>query len=374
VGAHQNVACESCHTTPDYTPIYTPAGPDDCATCHADDHQAAHPAFPTTCLTCHSQESWAGASFDHQSATGFPLVGVHQTIACESCHTLPDFTPIYNPSSANDCATCHADEHQANHPTFPTTCTTCHDANSWPNPTYDHQANTGFPLTGVHTALGCESCHTTPDYTPIYTPAGPDDCYSCHADDHQANHPSFPTTCTTCHQSTTWTGGSFNHGAATGFELIGAHVSLGCESCHTLPDYTPIYNPSSNQDCYSCHVDEYNAQHSGTGFPTSCTTCHNVDTWQGATFNHDPFFPIYTGRHEGTWSSCQTCHTQPGNYQVFSCITCHAHNQEEMDDEHEDVGGYVYQSEACYSCHPDGEDLGGPGDTHRRPREFRLVR
>jgi hypothetical protein len=28
----------------------------------------------------------------------------------------------------------------------------------------------------------------------------------------------------------------------------------------------------------------------------------------------------------------------------------------DMDDEHEDVGGYVYESNACFSCHPDGED------------------
>jgi hypothetical protein len=28
-----------------------------------------------------------------------------------------------------------------------------------------------------------------------------------------------------------------------------------------------------------------------------------------------------------------------------------------MDDEHDDVNGYVYSSPACYSCHPDGRDL-----------------
>jgi hypothetical protein len=27
-----------------------------------------------------------------------------------------------------------------------------------------------------------------------------------------------------------------------------------------------------------------------------------------------------------------------------------------MDDEHDDVGGYVYESTACYTCHPDGEE------------------
>jgi hypothetical protein len=25
-----------------------------------------------------------------------------------------------------------------------------------------------------------------------------------------------------------------------------------------------------------------------------------------------------------------------------------------MDNKHKDVGGYVYNSQACYSCHPNG--------------------
>jgi hypothetical protein len=34
-----------------------------------------------------------------------------------------------------------------------------------------------------------------------------------------------------------------------------------------------------------------------------------------------------------------------------------------MDDEHEDVSGYSYNSLACYSCHPDGS-----GDKFNRIR------
>jgi hypothetical protein len=26
-----------------------------------------------------------------------------------------------------------------------------------------------------------------------------------------------------------------------------------------------------------------------------------------------------------------------------------------MDDEHNDVNGYIYESNACYECHPDGQ-------------------
>ncbi|HLA64101.1 MAG TPA: hypothetical protein VK610_06715, partial [Rhodothermales bacterium] len=200
-----------------------------------------------------------------------------------------------------------------------------------------------------------------------------------------ANHPPFPQTCTTCHQSTTWAGATFNHTTATGFPLVGAHTSLGCESCHTLPDYGPIYNPANQNDCYACHQDDYQAEHAGTGFPTTCLSCHNTNQWEGAQFNHDPLFPIYSGEHEGEWDTCQDCHTTPGNFQIFSCITCHEHRRSEMDDEHEDVNGYVYQSQACFNCHPRGEDdrpdgsilddtgVDEIGPTQRRPR-FRLVR
>jgi hypothetical protein len=46
----------------------------------------------------------------------------------------------------------------------------------------------------------------------------------------------------------------------------------------------------------------------------------------------------------------------PNSFGVFSCLTCHEHNQSEMDDEHDDVPGYVYESTACYGCHPTGEE------------------
>ena len=47
---------------------------------------------------------------------------------------------------------------------------------------------------------------------------------------------------------------------------------------------------------------------------------------------------------------------QPASFEVFTCLTCHEHRRSEMDDEHDEVRGYVYESTACYSCHPDGED------------------
>jgi formate-dependent nitrite reductase cytochrome c552 subunit len=44
-----------------------------------------------------------------------------------------------------------------------------------------------------------------------------------------------------------------------------------------------------------------------------------------------------------------------GDYKAFSCVDCHEHNNAgDVADEHRDVAGYQYSSNACYSCHPKG--------------------
>ena len=80
-----------------------------------------------------------------------------------------------------------------------------------------------------------------------------------------------------------------------------------------------------------------------------------VERISPADFNHGSYFPINSGRHRGVWSGCETCHVNPGNFRVFECTTCHEHSRGEMDDEHDDVPGYSYDSSSCYRCHPRGE-------------------
>ena len=104
----------------------------------------------------------------------------------------------------------------------------------------------------------------------------------------------------------------------------------------------------------SCHLGDYNAtnnpNHQAAGFPTQCEQCHDTNGWGDGNFDHD--FPLQ-GNHN---VSCNECHVNPGNFNVFSCIECHAHNKNSMDNEHDDVNGYTYNSNACYNCHPDGND------------------
>ena len=76
-------------------------------------------------------------------------------------------------------------------------------------------------------------------------------------------------------------------------------------------------------------------------------------TWEVPMFDHDaPFFPIYSGAHRGRWTSCSSCHTTASSYKAFTCLTCHA--QTEMDGHHRGLSGYRYESQACYTCHPNG--------------------
>ena len=120
--------------------------PSDCASCHLARYQAttspnhATAGFSTACQTCHkvSDLSWNQGTFNH--ATVFPLVGVHTSQACASCHR----NGVYK-GTARDCVGCHLAKYQAtrdpNHAAagFPTTCETCHKATdtSWGQGTFD---------------------------------------------------------------------------------------------------------------------------------------------------------------------------------------------------------------------------------------------
>ncbi len=200
-------------------------------------------------------------------------------------------------------------------------------------------------------AVACTDCHAD-GYA-----GTPTDCFSCHEADYSGandpDHTGFPITCEDCHSETAWEPSSFNHNQ-TAFPLDGAHLSLDCLACHA-DGYagTPI-------DCFSCHQDDYNSandpDHVAAGFPTTCENCHNTTDWDDANWDHDDLFPIYSGSHRNEWNVCEDCHVSPSNFSHFECVFCHEHRRSEADDEHEDVSGYVYESQACFNCHPDGEE------------------
>jgi len=362
-GAHTQLDCNKCHST-----SYKNT-PTDCYGCHKTTFEGTtnpnHVAsqFPTDCTKCHTTSAWIPSSFNHAS-TNFPLTGIHATTSCISCHASGYV------NTPTDCYSCHKTNYEnttnPNHVTsqFPTDCKKCHSTSGWQPATFDHAA-TQFPLTGAHLSVACNQCHAS-GY--VNTPK---DCYSCHKTNFDnvtnPNHitANFPTDCTKCHSTTAWKPSTFDH-STTQFPLTGAHTSVDCAKCHAS-GY--INTPT---DCYSCHKTNYdnttNPKHSTSGFQTACQDCHTTTSWAGATFDHDgKYFPIYSGKHRGEWNVCTDCHTNASNYKVFSCINCHEHNNKsEVDKDHQGVGGYSYDSQACYRCHPTGNSDGAFNHSNSR--------
>jgi len=137
----------------------------------------------------------------------------------------------------------------------------------------------------------------------------------------------------------------------------GKHEGTDCNKCHgdfdTFKDFT----------CIGCHVHEQaetDPQH--TAVPdyvyngTSCLTCHPRGTADGSGVDHTPFYPIGEGTtHEA--QDCGDCHIVPGDRAQVSCIDCHSHEQQAMAAEHGAMPGYAWQTQACLSCHRDGNAL-----------------
>jgi hypothetical protein len=364
VDRHAATGCGSCHLNLMFAE--PKLGNGDCAGCHVDVHQGK---LAATCASCHSTISFVDTpDLQLHARTNFPLTGSHLQISCESCHT-DDVGGAFTPMNS-ECVSCHLDAYLSTASSlidhaaagFPTNCQQCHNTLTWTGGAlFDHLAASGFfALTGVHAQLRCASCHTPPSGQLQFTPSGQDDCVACHQDDYQREHGSdgFPTTCADCHNDGDWGSASFSHfNVSGGFPLVGAHAGAPCAVCHTQPGNQLIFAPQGPNDCVACHQADYQREHAGSGFPTNCLNCHTQNDWQGAFVDHDAqFFPIYSGKHQGKWNdSCQTCHIDPGNQQTFSCFNgCHKHDQIPMDDKHQNVPGYAYDSTLCYSCHPDG--------------------
>ncbi|MEI6885930.1 MAG: hypothetical protein WCO02_15665 [Bacteroidota bacterium] len=315
--------------------------------------------FKLSCDLCHSSSSWKFDktiyAFDHNKTT-LPLSGRHLALNCRQCHTSLVFS-----EAKSACVDCHTDMHNQ---TVGPDCQRCHSSRSWiiENITEIHQKSR-FPLVGPHYTAQCAQCHPSASLL-RFEPQGVE-CYDCHAKDYASttkpNHvqANYSKNCTECHSITsfTWTNANINHDF---FPLTLGHSGVACADCHV--NGTSV-KPS--RECVSCHINNYNSttnpNHITTQFPTSCTDCHTTNPgWKPASYtSHDAqFFPIYSGKHQGTWTACSDCHTNAASLKTFSCIDCHDHNQPKTDQEHNGIGGYTYASIPCYECHPTGSKQG----------------
>ncbi len=315
--SYESSTCFSCHPSgvvEDYLehdgaffPVYsgTHAGQwADCSNCHTDPTDKS--VFD--CLGCHVQ---ATIDVIHQGMLSYD----YQSSACFTCHpsgVVEDylehdgaFFPIYaGPHSGTwvDCSNCHTDP--ADRSVF--SCVVCHDQTDTDNM---HTGITGY----VYNSTDCITCHPTgeaiefTEHDPLYFPI------------YSGSHDGAWSECATCHT------------------VVGDRTQFDCLSCHeqSLADIVhmgmPEYSYASDV-CYTCHphgVPEDYPQHDVNGF-----------------------FPIYSGNHNGVWATCATCHTDPNNRAVFTCLVCHT--QGVVDPVHLGMPEYSYESNVCYTCHPNG--------------------
>lgn len=360
-GAHAGISndCAACHHG-DYNNT-----PNNCDGCHLNNYNtASNPdhkklGLSKNCDNCHTTNpGWEPAQFpDHNNY--YPLNGAHLIIAndCAACHN-----GNYN-NTPNTCEGCHLqDYNQTTNPDhaaqqFPKACDDCHTETAWIPSTFNH--NNYYVFTGAHIAIKdeCVLCHMG-NYG-----NSPNTCKGCHLNDYnQTSNPNhgnlgFSVECQICHTTSPGWAPALMPNHDSYYPLLGAHLVIknDCAACHN-----GNYNNTPNT-CVGCHLDDYNQtnnpDHQNAQFPTNCELCHNVNAWIPSTFNHDGmYFPIYTGKHKDEWNTCSDCHTNPNNYNIFSCINCHEHNNKnEVDDDHNGVPGYSYNSNACYSCHPTGK-------------------
>lgn len=233
---------------------------------------------------------------------------------------------------------------------------------------------TGFPLTGAHNAVECETCHTGGSFR-----GTPKTCAGCHSQGRSvvatfksSKHIVSNAPCETCHTNTSsFLGVRFNHIGVkpracmtchNGINAQGKHAKhvltiASCDNCHRTSSWIPAsydhINVTSGM-CTNCHTKP--GHHIAT--TDACDTCHNTKSWFDAVFNHAGVNPLTCGTcHNGqalsakqrpsnhipySGTACGSCHTNTAAYTTFSiapsttnvhtviagtsCKTCHTSN------------------------------------------------
>ncbi len=225
-GKHAGISCSSCHQNSTFK-----GTPSDCYSCHAKDdtHKGQ---FGTSCSACHSTTAWQPSTFNHNTSS-FPLVGKHAGVSCNSCHANNVFK-----GTPTNCYACHAkdDTHGGQ---FGADCGTCHSPNGWSPASFDH--NIVFALTGAHSSLSCNSCHTNGGFTGLST-----SCSSCHSDPPFHAGLFAGTSCSSCHSTSSWTPASYtgSHPGGCDGNCI-KHKNATCRDCHTTN--------LNSATCTKCH-------------------------------------------------------------------------------------------------------------------------
>lgn len=328
-GAHDGMACHSCHALDPDGEVRRFAGtPQRCFQCHQDPHagQFDEDVLRGDCIECHRRESdsFRIEPFDHLEKTGFLLRGAHARADCEQCHTQEVFQYRGEEqiaqrfrSTAKECSACHGDVHGGQFEGRYSNCLECHDANFFRPTTFGHgDHGRRFPLTGAHEAVACTSCHRSNAAGVRVFSGTASSCKQCHGDPHagQFSEQLAQNDCTVCHTkgAVSFEIRPFDHARETGYQLEGAHQMASCNGCHRKVDLQVGSQTlrvrryrGTPKDCASCHEDIHQGQFEAY---ESCQSCHiSLTRWDRIQFDHDTQsnFPL-DGAHESV--ACARCH------------------------------------------------------------------
>lgn len=269
-GKHQATACAACHPPGKPTRIL---GFERCASCHADAHagQLVLRKSGGECGECHGTSGFKPATFTvalHET-TAYPLVGVHRTTDCATCHRLLPPAELERAGIAllrsaaagkaggpakvtqfrfprSGCADCHRDPHAGDSEKYlgKEGCLACHAITQWREVRFDHGL-TKFPIAGLHLKVACLGCHRTtaaggrllaPPAASAWAPprevrlaGAPLVCSGCHLDPHLGQ---VGAGCERCHGDTSWGPSRFDHNRDSTYRLEGAHRAVACIGCH----------------------------------------------------------------------------------------------------------------------------------------------
>lgn len=134
--------------------------------------------------------------------------------------------------------------------------------------------------------------------------------------------------------------------------LQGSHAGIGCNDCHG--NYAS-FRFFSCTDCHNHRIDIVGPRHAAVPnfsyTPVSCYRCHPRSERVGV--DHDLRFPISAPPAVHAVFACQECHLDPANRALIGCAgSCHP--AEKTAGQHVNVAAFIYESRACYACHPTG--------------------
>ena len=259
LGQHSKAGCKDCHQSLVYRET-----PSACIACHRKDdkHEAT---LGEACADCHAETDWKAPRFEH-GRTRFPLRAAHASpeLKCLSCHK--DLRSLRNTAMA--CISCHRkdDKHETQ---LGEKCESCHAELRWTEARFNH-ASARFALNGAHGLASCKSCHATARYRDA-----PRDCYGCHqkADKHKAR---LGPACESCHNVRAWQLWRFDHDRQTDYKLLGAHVKVGCDSCHTAAAPAGRKTAVLQRECVACHAKD---DPHDRALGQRCEQCHQATRW-----------------------------------------------------------------------------------------------